>query len=459
MSYIKSNLYGFLFEHKHPIAIFFLSVLVFSFWLIIFWPATLSVDSINQLEQIKNNSLNNAHPYLSTLILGILVNSLGGVSSYAFLQVLITSLLLSLFTALFLKKDVSITLIYFTVIVFWTSPAIGIYNVTIWKDVLFAQLIIFMAYLYLRLFDGACSKRIVYMLLVISLATALLRHNGMVYLILTPLLILFLGKSNGRQFISQITVLVFVFFLFQGPIASLAKVNMDNPVSVGIHYRLQLIGAIINSNDANISNSEKDYYSTILPIELFQSDYRCSTIDGLVKSNRQQIQNYFNNKSAQNVFIKESNFLILKNMPIVIADRGCLLSYQVGLGVKNWYDPYYSGVVQNDLGFTARESQVRSSFEKYLAWTAHIPQRLVFWNHLLSLILYIVAVIYGIWRNNKAIIGFCLLIIVNVPVLAAIGVSNDFRYLYMLTLGIFFLPGIIMAYNNSHIRKKNEIKI
>jgi hypothetical protein len=161
-------------------------------------------------------------------------------------------------------------------------------------------------------------------------------------------------------------------------------------------------------------------------------------------ANEGAINSYFlGDLVRQQEFSSKTNILFLKNIPIIVADRSCLFSYQLGLGMKNWYDPYFIGISPNNLGLEANNNPLRKSFTNFLTWSIHLPQRAIIWDPVLLLFMYGAALGYGIMKKEAKLIGFVTLIIANVPVLAVIGVSNDYRYLYMMALGIYFIPALV----------------
>jgi len=439
-------------------AVFILSTAIFSVWLYAFYPANLSIDSINQLTQIASGKISNAHPYVFTLFLGIFVKYLGGIASFIFFQILLSSLIAALFAIYFYKKKVNKYLIVATLIFFWLSPAVGIYNVTMWKDVIFSQLIVLLGYVYLRFLDDDSQTNLIYVFLGLSLLIAPTRHNGAVYLLLSPLLLFLVKKINWKGLFLQVVSLGIVFIVITGPVATLSGVNTTSYVDASTSLRLQLVAAVMSSNDANITAEETIYFTSIIPKDKYVSGYRCSSIDGLMMANRSTVDSYFaNNNLYQKDFASKSNQLFLKNLPVLMADRTCLVAYQLGFGMKGWYDPFYIGVSSNKMDYIPRSSFITAPFTDFFYWSIHLPQRVIFWNHALALMFYAAAFVYGIVRKSARIMGFVSIICINVPLLVLVGVSNDYRYLYMLTLGVLFLPGLILS-DKSAISLKDKHK-
>lgn len=437
--------------------VFAASVAVFSVWLYAFYPANLSIDSINQIEQIYSGSISNAHPYVFTLFLGIFVKYLGGVATFAFFQILISALIAALFATYYEKKGVNRYVLAATLGLFWLSPAVGIYNVTIWKDVLFAQLVVLLGYAYLRLLDEDSVPWQTYIFLGLSVLIALTRHNGAIYLVLAPALLFCVKKINLKMATIYIVSAVLIYMAIIGPVASIARVSNNSVANVGSALRLQLVASILSSKEANLSESDTVYYEGIMSRHDFTNSYHCSSIDTLIVSNKAHIDQYFlGNTKHQVEFVSRTNALFIKNVPLVMADRVCLFAYQLGLGMQGWYDPYYVGITSNDIGYVSRVGSITPLFTDFMAWSIHLPQRAILWNHFLTALLYLAAFVYGLTRKSTRICGYVTILCINLPVLAIIGVSNDYRYLYLLTLGVFFLPGVIISDKPANLLKKKR---
>jgi hypothetical protein len=106
----------------------------------------MSPDSINQWQQASSGKFNNAHPFLHTLIIFILQRIWNTPASLAILQILLSSVICSLFLNFFIKSKINKYVIFICFIFIISSPVIGIYNVTLWKDILYTQMILYLAY-------------------------------------------------------------------------------------------------------------------------------------------------------------------------------------------------------------------------------------------------------------------------------------------------------------------------
>ena len=81
-------------------------------------------------------------------------------------------------------------------------------------------------------------------------------------------------------------------------------------------------------------------------------------------------------------------------------------------------------------------------------WSKKYPQRILFWSHWFTLLVYIGFLVNAILKKKKAVLGCLLIILMNVFVLFFIGVARDYRYLYMLQYCLPFI--FIIGLNNNN---------
>ncbi len=132
---IKNNYYFWVF--------FLISTFVFFLWWAAFFPALMSTDSIGQwIQTMDLNKLSDWHPYLSTLyfyFLKLIYNSPATVSLF---QIIWTAALFSYIFNFFIKVGLKKIYIYVLFIFFVTSIPIGLFNISLWKDVPFSLCLI-----------------------------------------------------------------------------------------------------------------------------------------------------------------------------------------------------------------------------------------------------------------------------------------------------------------------------
>ncbi|HAX82017.1 MAG TPA: hypothetical protein DCY40_05580 [Actinobacteria bacterium] len=165
-----------------------------------FFPAVMSYDSLNQWDQVRLGEIVDWHPAAHTLLFGALQKLFGSPAAAAALQVLLLSLLF--YVALRLSASLhpdNTRQRWGTVAFVIASPVIGLYSVTLWKDVIFAIAIAAATLFAVRAEQGAPrGVRAVVFLAVNFSVIALFRKSGIVVLGLI-VIAWFLSQRQSRR--------------------------------------------------------------------------------------------------------------------------------------------------------------------------------------------------------------------------------------------------------------------
>ena len=135
-------------------------------------------------------------------------------------QILFTSLLGSTIFYFLYKKGVRLLIILPFYFLFITSIPIGLYTITLWKDIPFALLVVFWAFWFVKLGfekkEGGArhSRREMIILSLLLMAMGLFRYNGVVYFVIIPAGLALLGMIPpkkvliGSAFVLMVAVLL-----------------------------------------------------------------------------------------------------------------------------------------------------------------------------------------------------------------------------------------------------------
>ena len=181
-------------------AMFGTSLAVFGLWLAAFWPGVMSVDSLKVWRAaLLPDIFMNDHPFMNVLLYKYLYQIWNNPAVVPLAQIILTALLISWFGFWLYRQGVQRVLLAFWFLFILGSVPIALYNLMLWKDIPFALLVVFWGCLLTKLYQERrqgrlqWSKQRIFVLLLLGLALALIRHNGLVYLFTLPLLFLFLG--------------------------------------------------------------------------------------------------------------------------------------------------------------------------------------------------------------------------------------------------------------------------
>lgn len=179
---------------------------VFFLWHFVFWPGIMSTDSLKiwRAAQIPGLFLGD-HPPLNVFLYEYLSYFWNNPAVVPLFQNVITSLLTAyIFFKLYRWGLPLFILIPGYLIIIFSIP-IGLYNAVMWKDIPYAVLVVFLGF---RIADLSFQKRygsvgwsaqewLVFVLLVLALPG--LRHNGALYLVIVPAMLIISGVFKIKK--------------------------------------------------------------------------------------------------------------------------------------------------------------------------------------------------------------------------------------------------------------------
>lgn len=169
------------------------AVICFFLWLMAHWPGHLTTDSIHIWWAAKQPGyFLHEHPFVNILYYRFLQQIWNHFAVVSVFQIVATALLGSYIFYTLHRNGLPLILIMPFYLWFITSVPIGLYNITLWKDIPFAILVVFWAFYFVRLrlyqINGLSEPRVsLFFLILLLLGVSLFRYNGMIYLILIPL--------------------------------------------------------------------------------------------------------------------------------------------------------------------------------------------------------------------------------------------------------------------------------
>jgi hypothetical protein len=188
------------------------SLTVFGTWLAAFWPGVMSVDSMKiwRAASLPDMYIND-HPLLNVILYKYLRHLWNNVALVPITQVLLTSLLIAWFGFWLYRQGVSKSILLLFVL---SSIPVGLYNVVLWKDIPFALLVVFWACSLVKLWHEKQQNQLSWTverscaLILLGLSLGLIRHNGLIYFAVLPVLLLVLGLMPLKKALTGLAVLV-----------------------------------------------------------------------------------------------------------------------------------------------------------------------------------------------------------------------------------------------------------
>jgi len=194
-------------QQRYVFWIFFsVSVLVFSTWLTAYWPGHMTSDSIHVWWAAeKPGYFIFSHPVLNVIYYRFLQQIWNNIAVVGVFQVLTTSLVGAYLFFFLFKNGVSLWLVSPFYLAFVTSVPIGLYNISLWKDIPFANAMLLIALLITK----ACidrkygnlriTREKIFAFILLAACLCLFRHNGLVYFIIIPAFLAVLKFISARK--------------------------------------------------------------------------------------------------------------------------------------------------------------------------------------------------------------------------------------------------------------------
>ncbi len=437
----KETLFKIIQEQKRFMALFFLSFIVYVSWLMAFFPGTMSFDSISIWGQAGTGIYDNAHPFINSVLTGLLRHIWDSPAIIALFQICVTSFILAYSLVFFEKQGVSKTKTMIVFVIFLIMPSIGVYNVTLWKDVLFAQLITFLSILFIKHYRNKEEVKNIDVIFVgfLTVLIANIRHNGVLYLLFLPLIYFLFKIITTKKLMVLVSSIGLFYIFFNGILFTALNVTNYTAALSREFVRLQVLG---NSLQKGYSFTEKNItlIEQVMPVEEFQARYNCTAIDYIRINNSPIRTAVFSKKQFASEFNTMIDSLIVRHPRYFFSDRICLFSSLIGLGNIQLQYLYHPKIDMNAYGIQQSPNKhLHAFFDSYLTWSTKSPQRFIFWFHLTYILVYGYFFVQALQRKKYDLLGFILLVGINIPILFFFGVARDFRYLYMIQFALPFL--------------------
>lgn len=307
--------------------------LCFSFWLLAYWPGHLTTDSIHIWWAAKNPGyFLHEHPFMNILYYRFLQQIWDNFAVVGLFQMFATSLLGSYIFYDLYKNGLPFILIIPFYLWFITSVPIGLHNITLWKDIPFALLVVFWAYYFVRLRLtklNSCNKEPQmgsFTLIFLLLCVSLFRYNGLIYLILIPLGLAVYQRMALKK-IAVVTLVVSLIVL-TGILFTSMMAKHDFVSGMTKKFAVRLIDTNFLMNIRNIAKQYPHFFDD-------QNKYTWYRDDAFVKWHNQ-----FTKDKKYNDFVKYQDYRP-KSEAIFNFLNGLILSSHIRPYVWISWNPFY----------------------------------------------------------------------------------------------------------------------
>ncbi|WP_446008217.1 hypothetical protein [Candidatus Electrothrix sp.] len=368
-------------------------IAVFGTWLAAFWPGVMSVDSLKIWRAaVLPDVFTNDHPFMNVILYKYLYHIWNDPAVVPVVQILLVVLLMSWFGFWLYQQGMPGMVLAFWFLFILCSVPIALYNLMLWKDIPFALLVVFWACLLTKLYRErrqGCLQwtwQRIFSLVLLGLSLVLIRHNGLVYLVVLPLLFLVLGLVPVKKVLTG-----FVALLLAGGV-----------VFIGLHLAGKTAGT------GFFSQKIRNYTGQL-------------SLEGMAKDASWTMQKYM---GVLNINQKEQKW---DKFHYYFHDRYAWRFLQH----SGWWDvyPYKKDTVQFPrLRKVAMQIYKKSYQEPWVRFS---------WNPVWLLGLLPILTLLFWWFPHTAILG-TMLLAGSLP-LVYLRIFN-WRYYYFLYVGLLFLP-------------------
>lgn len=425
--------------------------LVYHFFVV--HPGSLSLDSIDQITQIRNGVYSNHHPFWHTMVIKLLLElgyALSGdinqaVSLYSIFQILVMATCFGFALMTLYQAGVSKAWIGLSFAMYALLPYNICYSNTMWKDVLFGGAVCVFLTALLRILRGIGRKQLpnLVLLAVSGLGFCLWRSNGFLALVAAfPVFAIVLWKEHKRVLALLLAVLA-LGWVMKGPVLSALGVTQPDLVE-SLSIPVQQVARVITEG-CTLTDEEEELISRVVDIEEVPQLYRGHISDNIKNEIRSKDNAYFEANAGQ--YLKLWLQLLGKHpVEFVKAWVDQTRGYWGG-GYKNWM--FGNFVNENDMGI----SMVKQSNPLYKLYTMYITfsRNVVFFEPLHSIGLHVwilaIAAFVSLFHKRKDWILAAPLLALVLTLMVATPVSGEFRYAY----GIFTaFPVVFSACLHDH---------
>ena len=416
--------------------IFFFTFIINLLYMIGSYPGNMTIDSVNQFNQIATNQYNNYHPVFSTIIYKIPTLIYFSPASIIFAQILFFSIVVTYMAySMFKYTKIKSWIIVVITVLFSSFLTNGFMLTNMWKDVPYSICIMLLTIFLFNIvstdFKWLESKKNNILFVLIMASVALIRHNGVIVIIFTGLsLIIFQRKKNLKKYL-LITITCLILFLGTEKILAGALHSRDTLSKADIvSVPLQQIAAVVQSN-GKLKENEKEVLYQIAPSKVWSQSY-----------NRYLSDNIKN--LANDSFIKDPSLRgeVIKIYPSICANNFKVVTkaylHQISIiwrlrGYERGALTFYT-LEENDYGFSKHEiiPALTSGYKKILeVLRSNSILRFIFWNPAILMYIAILLIIISIVKQKSGkVVIIAMPMFANIASLLISIPAQDYRYLY-----------------------------
>ncbi len=456
-------------------AMFAGSAAVFFFWLAGQWPGAMQNDSFTAWVQLKTLKIDNMLPWIYTLWLLALTQLADSPAVVGTVQVLISATLGSSIFYYCLRRGVARPVVFLFWLLFTFSIPVGLYNVTHFKDVPFAQCTLLWAFILYRLWlhreDGRRwnPKSMTVVIMSILLMGFLTRHNGFLFVAAIPVVVLLCGLMPRRRAMLFVAVSWSIFAFLQVAVANF----------IGVHARTSyprleawmkaapVFGLFANAGGYHTDDPRGDRrrVEQLVAVETIRREYQRGSFAPIFYRHRSD-----DAEEAYRQLGIVFDRRVADNLPILVSDKAYLFTTVIGPFRKAYLwsnDLHDRRFLERGVWVNRRYVRHWSENMTLLHRLAHRPLwsgayrlqrrlwgqskdfegltrgRFVLWNALLPFALLVSGLAASRWLPATAL--FASVVLFQVPFVFLAATAYHYRFIFFIVYAGFFVIPLALA--------------
>ncbi len=209
-------------------------IAVWSFYLVCFWPGSMSPDSLDQWHQVLHTDFKDWHPAFHTMNIWLITRAALSPALVAAVQILALASAVGWSLSVLQRYGISKAVLWITALLIAICPVNGLMAITLWKDLAYSVVLLILAVYLLQIVMSDAVWLVVrrnWLLLGFILAlVSLYRHNGVIpaFCTIAALLVLYRRRWIGIT-AAALAALVLTIGI-RGPLYDMLDVNRGNPM-------------------------------------------------------------------------------------------------------------------------------------------------------------------------------------------------------------------------------------
>lgn len=265
---------------------FVILVLSYIIYFLSMYPATLSSDSLGEMNRAITGLVSDHHPVAHVLMIKmcykisypIFHNYTSVVATYSIFQITIMSIIFS-YTILYIYSITNKLKIAAGMLLFYALiPIFGYYSIVVWKDVLFGT---FLLLLTIECFKLSQKDNISLLqsiaFIIVSLLTIFFRNNAiyMYYILIIVLLIVY--KKHLKKLLMIFSIVLIVFYTIKGPVFNYYSIKKSASAEY-LAIPIQQISRVVYKKKS-LSKEQTEKINKVIDVNMLRKLYNPKIVD------------------------------------------------------------------------------------------------------------------------------------------------------------------------------------